>query len=525
MKALFYLIRKRLKNTLINMLKNPGQLIFILVIVGLLALNIVTSGLEPTPADIYRNPAELYAIVFAFYVLIFVLSILPGFKNGATFFSLSDVNIVFTAPISAKRILVYGMVRQLGMSLFAGFFILYQYGWMRTSYGVTGWALGAILLGYALTMFCGQLVAMLIYSRTARDENKQKRIKNIAVSIGLALAVLLLLPLFSNGLPDGGFEGILATLVESINRPFVHFIPIIGWLTALVQGAFSGSYLMVALSAAATAGFIVLFVWIIGLVDSDYYEDVLAATEISHSAVAAKKEGRNTEAIPQNVKVGAEGLKGGEGASAFYYKHEIENRRGRVLLFDTTSLIFMAVSIGFAYLMREFGTLPGVVFSVYMLIFSSFTGRWAKELLLPYVYMVPQPPFRKLVMILGETFKKNLIESAVVGVGIGLVTGALVIEIIAVVVVRFACSVLFIAATILSERLFGGLTIRWMQMTFLILTLLICMVPSITVGILVGVHFDAAIGYLAAAACGLALSALILYLCRNILAIAELNTR
>lgn len=525
MKALFYLLRKRIKNTLIAMLKNPGQLIFILFIVAMLVFTIVTSGFNQPAPDSYRDISELYAIAFAFYALIFYLSLLPGFKTGASFFSLADVNLVFNAPIKPKTILVYGMMRQLGMTLVAGFFVLYQYAWMRASYGITGWTLGGLLLGYALTMFYGQLVAMLVYSRTASDERKQKRAKNIALLSALLVAAYLLYPVVTGGL--GNIDTILGNAVQSVGRPLVNYIPVLGWFKTLVQGMHEGNWLLTGVSLAVSAAFIALFIWVIGLINSDYYEDVLAATEISHSAIIAKKEGRNSEAVPQNIKIGAEGFTAGEGASAFYYKHLVENRRARKFILDTNSLIFTLATLFFAFVMRESGgSISALSFSIYMLIFSSFFGRWAKELLLPYVYMVPEPPFRKLVMILGEAFQKNLLESVIVGVGIGLITQAGVFEMIALVVVRFSASVLFIAGTILAERLFGGLTIRWMQMTFLILTLIIVMVPSVVVGILAGVAAASwTLGYFAAAACTFALSALILFLCRNILAIAELNNR
>ena len=47
-----------------------------------------------------------------------------------------------------------------------------------------------------------------------------------------------------------------------------------------------------------------LFVLIIFKLNADYYEDVLASTEVSFSAITAKKEGRVAEAAPRKVKIG-----------------------------------------------------------------------------------------------------------------------------------------------------------------------------------------------------------------------------
>ncbi|MGN1214496.1 MAG: putative ABC exporter domain-containing protein, partial [Bacteroidaceae bacterium] len=87
------------------------------------------------------------------------------------------------------------------------------------------------------------------------------------------------------------------------------------------------------------------------VINADYYEDVLKATEVSFSAITARKEGKVAENAPRKVKVGKIGLPGGEGASAIAAKHKIENRRSRVFLLDMTSVIMALVTIGFTFIM------------------------------------------------------------------------------------------------------------------------------------------------------------------------------
>lgn len=74
--------------------------------------------------------------------------------------------------------------------------------------------------------------------------------------------------------------------------------------------------------------------------------------------------------------------KGGEdrhrpwpGPSAFFYKHLLENRRARLFVLDTTSLIFLATTLVFAFFLREAGIFPIFLFSPHMQVFSSM-GRW-----------------------------------------------------------------------------------------------------------------------------------------------------
>ena len=89
--------------------------------------------------------------------------------------------------------------------------------------------------------------------------------------------------------------------------------------------------------------------------DQDYYEDVLQSTETAFLTQAAAKEGRVADTAPRNVSVGKTGLGGGRGASAFYYKHRVENRRSRKWLLSGIELVCVIANLGFAFLMRGEG--------------------------------------------------------------------------------------------------------------------------------------------------------------------------
>ena len=70
-----------------------------------------------------------------------------------------------------------------------------------------------------------------------------------------------------------------------------------------------------------------------------YYEDVMQTTEAAYTSVTAAKEGRVQEAAPKNIKKGKMGIGKGFGANTFYYKHLIENRRGKILLLPTLTIV------------------------------------------------------------------------------------------------------------------------------------------------------------------------------------------
>ena len=161
MKALFYLLGTRIKNQFKLLLHSPGRLIGVAAMLALLIF-MMTGAATGEAAEEYRDVGEVYAMAAALYAVIFVMNARNGFNKGASLFSMADVNLVFVSPIKPKRALLYGLIQQLGTALLLGFFLLFQYGWLYNIYGIPVGALVVILLGYAFTVFCAQLVSMAL---------------------------------------------------------------------------------------------------------------------------------------------------------------------------------------------------------------------------------------------------------------------------------------------------------------------------------------------------------------------------
>ena len=56
-------------------------------------------------------------------------------------------------PLSPKGILIYGLVRQMGVTLLTGCFLVFQYGWLHTLYGISLGDLLLVLLCYACLLY------------------------------------------------------------------------------------------------------------------------------------------------------------------------------------------------------------------------------------------------------------------------------------------------------------------------------------------------------------------------------------
>lgn len=523
MSGLGYLFVMQWKNRIKAIFKKPSSCISMIVMIALLVLVFWSGQMGAQERQFYRPIEELYGLCTLLYTVMFVMTTYNGLGKGASLFSMADINHVFSAPIHPRRVLFYGLIQQLGTSLMVGFFLLFQYSWMHQSYGISIGFLLLVLVGYAIAMFLGQLTAMTLYAYVSGHE-KRRRIAKIILFLvcGLEAAWLLI-----QVLPDT--SNWMATLTKAAGQWQVAIFPIGGWLGQMVRQLNQGNLMGLAWLALGALYVFGLAAYL-GRAEADYYEDVIGATQRGYMVAAAQKEGKVQEALPDNIKVGKLGLNGGTGASVFYYKHKLETRRARRFLLDTTTLIFVAINLVFAYFIRDEGLVPVMVFATYMQLFSIGTGRWARELLMPHIYLAPDKPFKKLMWLLRESMEGYLLEAVFLFLPIGLVLHLGPAEIIGAIACRVSFSLLYIAGNMISERIFGGLTIKMLILILYMLLMLILMVPGIILAVVAVMGGITVISMdftwlMIVFGCNVLISLIILFLTRNILTYAELNQK
>ncbi len=519
-----YLLITKFKNQVKSFFKSPGKIIYLLVIIALIGVNMFSGRkMDAQPDRVIRDISELTAIVTVFYSIMFTLLASKGFKTGASMFSMADVNFVFPAPFRQRNVLFYGLFQQMGTSLLLGLFLLFQYSWMHNVYNITLPMLLVILLGYAVTVFFGQITAMVLYTFTSADDRRRIVFK----AVFYALAGCFLLYIVISGLADK--VQFLSRAAAAVGSAVTWFFPVSGWTGHAVAGVFTGNAGHLLLGTVICAAYLVFLVGLMTYTKQDYYEDVLKSTEIMQSAITARKEGRVGEAAPQNVKVGKTGLGRGRGADTLFYKHRLENRRARVFIMDTMSLIFAAVIIALAFFMKNAGLAAVFISATCMQVFSSALGRFNKELTKPFIYLIPEPPLKKMLYALAEAVPSSVTEAVVIFVPVAFILGLTPLEGGLCIIVRLSFEMLFIAGNIAVERLWGGSSSRTIVM-FLYFTVLIVMaVPGIVLAVILtplGLFTSENVTILLSlTVVNVPVSLLVFFLCRNMLQFAELNQK
>ncbi len=496
MNALLFMMRKRLKNMLLELLHHPGRLIAYLFILGLLLFSGLANMRTPDEPDRYMDIRLLEGIYLGLLLLITVPSLLAGLRSGANIFTLSDVNNLFISPISPRKILLYGLLRQMGTALLMMVFFFSYAGMAVNSFNVTPLMAVLLIAGFAVTVFLVQLLTMLIYSYS---NGKPARIRGVKIAfiavMGAALAVVGV-SLLRNGLSAD-------TLYAAISQPLLEWLPFAGWMKGLLFAWWEGRTLWAVLYGAlltgGTAGVVALFLYI----KPDYYEDVLQNAETTFEIKAAAKEGRVTSAgtTSRAPRVRDTGIRRGWGASAFFFKHLRElRRRNRFLFVSGSTLLQLAGGVALALVLRFSGDgdmPPGWIFMLvfimylYILLFTNSLGEWGRELSKPYLYLVPAPPLQKLLWASLTSVIKPAADGVVLSLGVGIAAGVRPFTIVMSMLLYASFGVLFTAANILSQRLFGKSGNQGLLLFLYVLMLMLLVLPGLAGGIVIGVLLDA----------------------------------
>lgn len=521
---LIYLLLTKLKNQIRSFFRSPGKIIYLVIILALIGVTLYGgTSADRNPNREVRDFSQLSAIITVFYSIMFVLMANKGFSSGASMFSMADVNMIFTGPFRQQKVLFYGLFQQLGTSLLLGLFILFQYSWLHISYDITYGDLLLILLGYALTVFFAQIAAMVIYSFTSADDKRKNVVKGAYYTIIGAFLIYIAIKTI------GDQAQMLQKAVDVLGSTVVKLFPVSGWTSRTVSGLILGNYSEVILGLLLCSAFLFLLVCLITYGKQDYYEDVLKSSEIVQSAITARKEGRVGDASPRNVKVGKTGISKGLGANTIFYKHKLENRRSRVLILEPMSLTFAVMTIIMAFFMKKAGISAVFVTATMLQFFAVALGRFNKELLKPYVYLIPEPPLKKMLYGLAEALPSAVTEAIVIFIPVAVILGMNPVETVLCILARITFAFLFTAVNVAVTRLWGGMASKSLVMLLYFALLAVMAAPGILLAILLAsinpVFTQNATVFLCLIVCNIPVSLLALFLCRNMLQYAELNQR
>jgi hypothetical protein len=457
MKALSYLLLTTLKNRILSLRKKPALLVLYgIILLGVVGMVIIYS-IMPEEVEVNRSFADiriLYAIVTGVGLLFLFSFISTGLSTGSTLFSMADVGLLFVAPQSPKKILLYGLIKQAGTTFISAIFILYQVGTLKQSFGLQMSSIFYIFIIYAILIFFCQLLSIAVYIYTNGDSTKKKFIKVILGGLFLFVGVLIYLEYLNNS------GDIMTSVLNVVEMKAFQFVPVIGWAVMFLSSAINGSMLYVLISLllflVSAIGIIILFT----SGEADYYEDVLHSTEVTFNRLQDAKNGKNTIYSMKKVKVKEKqtGMKGGKGHSAIFYKHLLEIKRSSRFTYIDNYTIF--TTVGAAVLCKiineEFAVYIVLGILVYIQFFMTILGRLSMELSKPYIYLIPEKSLKKVVSASLTTLMKPWIDGVFIFTATSIVSNTSPLLNLFLAIAYASSGAIFVSYALLCQRIFGG---------------------------------------------------------------------
>ena len=352
MRALIYLMRTTIKNRILNLRKKPAYLVLYVMIVVVIVLMIISSiqtGSSVSNSKHYSDIRVLYAIVAGIGAIFLFSFVNTGLSTGSTLFTMADVGLLFVAPISTRKILIYGLIKQMTTTFLSAIFIFYQIHSIRSSFGLGFGAIFSLFLVYAIVIFFCQLLSIGIYIYT----NGNKRRKNLISLVLYGLFLLTALGIYVQYLQnDGSIFNALLNLMDY--KPF-QFMPVVGWSVLFMSAAVEGNVVSMVLSLVLFLISSIIIISMFTTGEADYYEDVLVSTEMKYNRLQDVKNGKRA-ATRKKVKIKKEqvGLQGGKGYNAIFYKHLLEQKRTSRFLFLDSYTVLAAAGAGIlCYFMKS----------------------------------------------------------------------------------------------------------------------------------------------------------------------------
>jgi len=497
MNSLCYLLFCGFKNFVRETLRKPFLLVMYIVVAATIAMSFVfgaSGGHPPDPGKI-PDVRWLGGAFFAFMLLQGGVTLAQAFGSGNSFFLMSDVNLLFVAPVAPQKILLYGVAKFFRTVLLSSLFILFQGGTFR-AFGVGSGALLPVAGLFVLCSFSLGVFTMLLYG--AVNGNPRRKV------VAKALVALALLPLAVTAAVEavraGGFLGAVPAIVSS---PSFQWVPVLGWGAAALVGFLGGNppsgWFFLSLVLAAAAALLVLLF----RSKADYYEDVLAATETAFEKRRALAEGNfNAAGAPaRKVKVARTGLSG-LGARALFGKHLRETlRKSRMGFVDTQTLVFVAGAAVFAFANRsspEGKFFLALAALAWIQLFSIGTSPGLRELYTHYLYLVPAPSFSKIVWNFSIVVIKAGVDAILVFGLAGAVLREHPLTILGAVLAYALFSLLLAAWSVLSLRWTGAdISVGVLFMVYL-LVVMVVMAPAVVAAVGVGTSMGGLAGAWAA---------------------------
>ena len=355
------------------------------------------------------EPEEFVELIVGGIILVvFVFQAISADKNGSKIFLPADVNLLFSSPMKPQSVLLFRLMTQLGTSILASVYLLFQLPNLVLNLGLSIWVALAMIATWCLTIVIGKLLQILLYIVCSTNVKLKSHLRNGIYVFLLAIAGAYLLYWKTSG------EHYLVAATGFFNSSVSRFVPLWGWLKGFCMFAMEGNIAGLLASFAAIAVGGGLLTYIIWHIKADFYEDAMAKSEETAELLAAAQSQKGGVAIVKRKKdrsdnLRRDGMRHGSGANVFFHKSMYNRFRFAHLgIFTKTSETYLVAAVGAAVLCRFViqtnGLIPVILTLGVLTFFRAMGNPLEQDTQMDHFLLIPESTWHKLFWsLLGGT--------------------------------------------------------------------------------------------------------------------------
>ncbi len=358
---------------------------------------------EWTEEDTVLLHAIVEGIAGGVILLVFTFNVFSSDKNGCAIFQPADVNLLFASPMKPQSVLLFRLMSQIATMGAVSIYLLFQLPTLLEM-GAPPMLILGMITAWLLMLIFGNLLQILLYTVGSTYPRIKARIRPVTVGI---LGVVALS--FVGYWQLSGLDPIRAANTF-FNAPMTRFIPIWGWLKAMVMTTLEGNILGFVLSLVAMLAATVAMVYIIWNIRADFYEDAMARSEETAAMQAAMSEGQTVRRKKDRTdKLRRDEFSHGAGANVYFFKAMYNRFRfAHFHVLTKTSETYLVVGVGVSLILRfvaETRDMTAVALVLAALAFFRSLGNpIVEDIENDHFLMVPESPWAKVLWsMLGGT--------------------------------------------------------------------------------------------------------------------------
>ena len=347
------------------------------------------------------EPEEIVELVVGGIILVvFVFQAISADKNGSKIFLPADVNLLFSSPMKPQSVLLFRLMTQLGTSILASVYLLFQLPNLVLNLGLSIWVALAMIATWCLTIVIGKLLQILLYIVCSTNVKLKSHLRNGIYVFLLVIAGAYLLYWKTSG------DHYLVAATGFFNSSVSRFVPLWGWLKGFCMFAMEGNIAGLLASFAAIVVGGGLLTYIIWHIKADFYEDAMAKSEETAELLAAAQSQKGGVAIVKRKKdrsdnLRRDGMRHGSGANVFFHKAMYNRFRfAHFGIFTKTSETYLVAAVGAAVLCRFViqteGLIPVILTLGVLTFFRAMGNPLEQDTQMDHFLLIPESTWGKL---------------------------------------------------------------------------------------------------------------------------------